>query len=234
MTCAWTSKHCIALELSQIQPFSWYFDLTKCNLDESIKVAWVHGSHKCVAQSLGNYRLAELEGAQLVGWIDGSWLKKYFTHNQGVHGARKTNMPNNAQEEEIEVESVAGQKYISGQWMYLDQWKDWEKWSWVQAEDMARCKGLVDRWNATHWVPADHLSIQWWERLRGKWQGKGGDPLRRLQPKDVKIPKTTQLGRLARRRTNIKMKQLRRLARWRKKKYSYWLNNRVDDNRRDG
>jgi len=34
-----------------------------------------------IAQSLGTYRVAELDGAELAGWIDGSQLKKLFTRN---------------------------------------------------------------------------------------------------------------------------------------------------------
>jgi len=73
-----------------------------------------------IAQSLGKYRLAELDGAELVGWIDGRRLKKYFTRNEGVHGTREISTPCTAHEEEseefedFEVEAVAGQKYIEG------------------------------------------------------------------------------------------------------------------------
>jgi len=86
-----------------------------------------------IAQSLGTYRLAELDGAELAGWIGGSRLKKFSTHNGGVHGTREISTPSTAQEEEseefeeFEVEAVAGRKYIEGRWMYLIKWKDWEK-----------------------------------------------------------------------------------------------------------
>jgi hypothetical protein len=115
---------------------------------------------------LGTYRLAELDGAELAGWIDGSRLKKFFTRNAGVHGTREISTPSTAQEEELEefeefeVESVAGRKYIEGRWMYLIKWKDWEKRSWERAEDMAGSKELMDKWNAAHPVPADHPSKQ--------------------------------------------------------------------------
>jgi hypothetical protein len=67
-----------------------------------------------IAQSLGTYRLAELDGAELAGWIDGSRLKKFFTRNKGVHGPREISTPSTAEEEEFkefeefEVEAVAG------------------------------------------------------------------------------------------------------------------------------
>jgi len=44
--------------------------------------------------------------------------------------------------------------------MYLIKWKDWEKRSWVRAEDMAGSNELMDKWNAAHPVPADHPSKQ--------------------------------------------------------------------------
>jgi hypothetical protein len=44
--------------------------------------------------------------------------------------------------------------------MYLVKWKDWEKRSWVRAEDMVGSKDLVHKWNAAHPVPADHPSNQ--------------------------------------------------------------------------
>jgi hypothetical protein len=37
MTFAWVSQNIIALEFSQIYPFSLYLDLAKCNLDENTK-----------------------------------------------------------------------------------------------------------------------------------------------------------------------------------------------------
>jgi len=69
-----------------------------------------------IAQSLGTYCLAELDGAELTGWIDGSGLKKIITRKEEVHTARKISMPNTTQEgdselfEEFEVETVAGRK----------------------------------------------------------------------------------------------------------------------------
>jgi len=44
--------------------------------------------------------------------------------------------------------------------MNLVQWKDWEKQLWGRAEDKAGSKELMDKWNAVHLVPADHLSKQ--------------------------------------------------------------------------
>jgi hypothetical protein len=99
---------------------------------------------------LGIYRLAELDGAALAGWIDGSRLKKFFTRNEGVHSTREISTPSTAEEEESEEfkefkeEAVAGRKYIEGRWMYLIKWKDWEKRSWVRAEDMAGSQDLMD------------------------------------------------------------------------------------------
>ena len=76
------------------------------------------------------------------------------------------------------MEAVAGRNYIEGRWMYLIKWKDWEKRSWVWAEDMAESKELMNKWNAAHPVPADHPSKQWWERrMEGEEGGKGADSL---------------------------------------------------------
>jgi hypothetical protein len=83
---------------------------------------------------------------------------------KAVHGTREISTPRATQEEEsdefeeFEEEAVAGRKYIEGRWMYLVKWKDWEKRSWVRAEDMTGSKELVDKWNAAHLVPADHPS----------------------------------------------------------------------------
>ena len=71
-----------------------------------------------IAQNLGSYRLAEVHGAELVGWIDGSWLLKILTSNESQHSTREISMPSTAQEEESnefeksEVEAVAGRNYI--------------------------------------------------------------------------------------------------------------------------
>ena len=71
-----------------------------------------------IAQSLGTYRLSELDGAELAGWIDGSRLKKFFTRNEVVDSTREISTPSTAEEEkseefeEFEVEAVAGRKYI--------------------------------------------------------------------------------------------------------------------------
>jgi len=87
---------------------------------------------------------------------------KFFTHNEGVHGTQEISTPSTAQVEEseefeeYEVEAVAGWKYIAGRWMNVGKWKDWEKRSWVRAEDMAVTKEVMDKWNATHPVQADH------------------------------------------------------------------------------
>ena len=72
-----------------------------------------------IAQSMGTYPLAELDEAELVGWIDGSRLMEFFTRNEGVHGTREISTPSTAQEEELEefeefeVEAVAGRTYIA-------------------------------------------------------------------------------------------------------------------------
>jgi hypothetical protein len=82
---------------------------------------------------LGTYRQAELDGAELAGWIDGSRLKKFFTPNKGVYGTREISTPSTIQEEELEeleefeVEAVAGRKYVAGRRMYLINWNHWEK-----------------------------------------------------------------------------------------------------------
>jgi len=49
---AWVSKNSIALELSQIQPFSLYLHSAKCNIDENTKAAWVRACYKCLAQKV--------------------------------------------------------------------------------------------------------------------------------------------------------------------------------------
>jgi len=95
--------------------------------------------------------VAELDGAEFAGWIDGSRLKQFFTRNEGVHGTQGISTPSTAQEEEseefeeYEVEAVAGWKYIAGRWMYVGKWNDWEKGSWVRAVDMAVSKELLDK-----------------------------------------------------------------------------------------
>jgi len=104
-----------------------------------------------IAQSLGTYRLEALDGAELAGWIDDDWLHMFFTRNEGVHGTWEFSISSTTQKkeseefEEFEVEPVAGRKYIEGRSMRLVEWKDWEKQSWVQVEDMAGSKELVDR-----------------------------------------------------------------------------------------
>jgi len=52
MTFAWVSKNHIAPKLSQIQLFSLYLGLAKCNLRENTKPAWVHSCYKCVVQKV--------------------------------------------------------------------------------------------------------------------------------------------------------------------------------------
>ena len=69
-----------------------------------------------IALSLGTYRQAELERAELVGWIDGGRLNRFFTCNEGVHGTREISTPSTTHDEESEefeeykVEAVTGQK----------------------------------------------------------------------------------------------------------------------------
>ena len=119
-----------------------------------------------IAQSLRIHRLAELDGAELVGWMVGSRLNKFFTRNEGIPGTREISTPSTAHNKESEefeesmVEAVAGRKYIAGRWMYLVMWKDWYERSWVQAEYMAGSKELMAKWNAAHPVQADHPSKQ--------------------------------------------------------------------------
>lgn len=62
-----------------------------------------------------------------MGSIDGSRLKKLFTHNNDIVGVRDIAMPNTTQPEErddfehFQVEAAAGEKNIAGRWMYLFQ-----------------------------------------------------------------------------------------------------------------
>ena len=133
-------------------------------------------------------RLAEVDGAELTALLDDSQLKKFFTHNEGVHSTRAVSLPSTAQEQESEefeelgLEALAGRTYIDGRWMYLVTLKDWENRSWVPAEDKAGSKEPMDKWNPAHPVPADHPYKQSWERRivgEGKWVkgGKGRDQL---------------------------------------------------------
>jgi len=46
--------------------------------------------------------MADPDGAELVGWIDGSQLKLFFTPKESVHSASEICMPNTTQEEESE------------------------------------------------------------------------------------------------------------------------------------
>jgi len=65
-------------------------------------------------------RLADLDGAELTGSIDGSLLKKFFTHYEGIHCALEISTTNTTREEDLEefegseVGEEAGQKYIEG------------------------------------------------------------------------------------------------------------------------
>jgi len=141
-----------------------------------------------IAQNLGTYQLAELDGAELMGWIDGCRRKKLLTRNESVHGTQEIKMPSTTQEKESEefkefkVEAVAGSNYIERRWMYLVKLKDWHKWLWVWVEDMAGSKDEVEKLNSAHPLPADHSSKQRCERWmheEGQWKEgeKGGDPL---------------------------------------------------------
>jgi hypothetical protein len=40
--------------------------------------------------------------------------------------------------------------------MYFIEWKNWEKQSWAQAENITGSKELANQWNAAHPVVADH------------------------------------------------------------------------------
>jgi hypothetical protein len=66
-----------------------------------------------IAQSFGTYGLAELGGAQLVGWMDDRQLEKVINRHKAVHGTRQISKPSTTQEElleecgEYEVHSVA-------------------------------------------------------------------------------------------------------------------------------
>jgi hypothetical protein len=78
-----------------------------------------------IAQSLRANQLEDLDGAEHVGWIDGSQLKRFFTCNKGGHGTPEMCIPNTKTEEESEefekfvVETLAGQKYIERRCMYF-------------------------------------------------------------------------------------------------------------------
>jgi hypothetical protein len=128
--------------------------------------------------------------------IDSQWLRQNDPWNAtgshlgtnpkrlevGIHGARNMSTPSIAQEaesekfEEFKVEAVAGRKYIQGRWMYLVKWRDWQKRSWVWAEDMAGCKS----W----WIiETPHIRCQQTthpnkdgKNERGRWE-KGVHPL---------------------------------------------------------
>lgn len=69
-------------------------------------------------RSLGTNSLAELDGAEVAGWVEGTRLKKSFPGKEGVHLTQVIRMPSTVQEdnseefEEFEVETVARQKYI--------------------------------------------------------------------------------------------------------------------------
>jgi hypothetical protein len=73
-----------------------------------------------ITQSLGTDELAELDTAELTGWIGGSRLKMFLTCNVAVRSTQQIDMPSTAQEEEseeleeFEGEEVAGRKYIEG------------------------------------------------------------------------------------------------------------------------
>jgi len=49
-----------------------------------------------IAQSLGTDQLAELDGAEREGWIDGSRLNEFFTCHEGVNGGRELSSPDTA------------------------------------------------------------------------------------------------------------------------------------------
>jgi len=135
-----------------------------------------------IVQSLGTYPVAEQNGAELEGCIDGSRLEKFVTRHEDVNGTEEGSPPRTAQVKELEevevfeLQAVAGRKYMEGQWMNEVTWKDWEKWSSVQVEITAGSKELGEKWNAPHLVPEDHLSKQWWDRWmegarQGGWRG---------------------------------------------------------------
>lgn len=48
-----------------------------------------------IAQCQLTNPLAEVDGAELTSWIDSSQLRKFFTHNNGIHGAQEVSMSNN-------------------------------------------------------------------------------------------------------------------------------------------
>lgn len=71
-----------------------------------------------ITQSLGTFQLAEPDGAERVGWLDGSQLSKFLTQNEGMQGTREISMPSTAEEEEsmefeeFDVEAVVCWKQI--------------------------------------------------------------------------------------------------------------------------
>lgn len=77
--------------------------------------------------------MAEQNGAELEGCIDGSRLEKFVTRHEDVNGTEEGSPPRTAQVKELEevevfeLQAVAGRKYMEGQWMNEVTWKDWEK-----------------------------------------------------------------------------------------------------------
>jgi len=60
MACALVSKNSMAPEQSQIQPFSSYLNVAKCNLDEHTKPGWVRAPYECVAQKVRPVSLSDV------------------------------------------------------------------------------------------------------------------------------------------------------------------------------
>ena len=117
------------------------------------------------------YTLEELDGTPLTGWADGSRLKMFFVRE----GQNSTVPPDDPrataefqeqdeerrdedQKEDWEVEEVMGRKYQNGQWMYLVRWKDREKRMLALETDMEGARDMINEWNASHPVPANHPS----------------------------------------------------------------------------
>ena len=123
------------------------------------------------AEKLGTYKLEELHGTPLTEWTNGSRLKKFFVRESQDSTSPPDDPRETAEFQEQdkeqrdedqkgdwEVEEVMGRKYQNGQCMYLVRWKDWEKRTWALVTDMEGARDMIDAWNASHPVPANHPS----------------------------------------------------------------------------
>lgn len=69
---------------------------------------------------LGSDQLADLDGAELEGWIDGSRLEMFVTLHKAIHCTQDVRTPSTAQVEELEkfeqfeVGVVGSRKFVAG------------------------------------------------------------------------------------------------------------------------